>query len=78
MLIRKDASFIVILLSNDYLYKEYFLDNTGCLIIQANKARRQVESLTIYYNFRNTINKILIIKILVFKIFLTLQKNSKR
>jgi len=43
MLIRKDASFIVILLSNDYLYKEYFLDNTGCLIIQANNARGQVE-----------------------------------
>jgi len=43
MLLRKVASFIVILLSNDYLYKEYFLYNIECLIIQTNNARGQVE-----------------------------------
>jgi len=60
MLIRKDVSFIVILLNNDYLYKEHFLDNTGCLIIQANNARRQIERIklsrqvVLFCNFRDS------------------------
>jgi len=62
MLLRKVASFIVILLSNDYLYKEYFLYNIGCLIIQTNNARGQVEiklglnsiSSVLFCNFRDS------------------------
>ena len=77
MLIRKGVNFI--LLSNDYLYKEYFFDNIGYLIIQINNACGQVERIKLsrqaLYCFVifAIVNKILITKyrrILVFKNFL--------
>jgi len=59
MLIKKDASFILILLNNYYLYKEYFLDNIGYLIIQVNNICGQIERIklnqqALFCNFRDS------------------------